>query len=252
MRSRRALGLLLFALAAARAADDTPAWLKELSNASLPQYPAKVNAVVLLNEEHTTAAEGGRLTTVTRTAIKVLTRQGTDIRFFDQYDTRSGKVRDFRAWMIAPSGKVKKYGKDEIVDVACVDNDVYNECRRRVVSGKRDAELGAIFGYESTIEYESFDDQVFFNFQDSSPVRLARLQITVPPSWEVKSVSFNGAPKEAVSSVGTYTWQMENLAAIEREPASPGFLSIVPWVGVNLMPPGGKRTTTAWPAAAKL
>ncbi|HJZ98911.1 MAG TPA: DUF3857 domain-containing protein [Candidatus Solibacter sp.] len=249
-RSAALLGLIF--AAAACAADDTPGWLKELTSVTLPAYPAKVNSVVMFNEQHTTAAESGKLTTVTRTAIKVITQQGGNIRFFDDYETRSGKVRDFRAWMIAPSGKVKKYGKDEIVDVACVDNDVYNECRRRVVSGKRDAELGAIFGYESTIEYESFDDQVFFNFQDSSPVRLARLEITVPPSWEVKSVSFNGAPKEAVSSAGTYTWQMENLAAIEREPASPGFLSIVPWVGVNLMPPGGKRTTTAWPAAAKL
>src|SRR5215471_13647786 len=234
MRSRRALGLLLFALAAARAADDTPAWLKELSNASLPQYPAKVNAVVLLNEEHTTAAEGGRLTTVTRTAIKVLTRQGTDVRFFDQYDTRSGKVRDFRAWMIAPSGKVKKYGKDEIADVACVDNDVYNECRRRVVSGKRDAEVGSVFGYESVIEYESFSNQVSFHFQDSSPVRMARLVVTAPSGWQVKSASFNGAPAEAAPAAGSYTWQMENLPALERELAAPSFLSIAPWVGVNL------------------
>src|SRR5215471_10004190 len=210
MRSRRALGLLLFALAAARAADDTPAWLKELSNASLPSYPAKANSVVLLNEEHTTAAENGRLTTVTRTAMKVLTRQGTDIRFFDQYDTRSGKVRDFRAWMISPLGKVKKYGKDEILDVACVDNDVYNECRRRVVSGKRDAETGAVFGYESVVEYQSFSNQLSFHFQDSSPVRLARFLVTVPPGWEIKTASFNGAPGEPVPSAGTYTWQVEN------------------------------------------
>ena len=41
--------------------------------------------------------------------------------------------------MIAPSGKVKKYGKEEILDVACAENDVYNECRRRMVSGKRAA-----------------------------------------------------------------------------------------------------------------
>jgi hypothetical protein len=70
-------------------------WLRELTSATLPQYPAKVNTVVLLNEEHTTAAESGRLTTVTRTAIKVLTRQGTDVTFFDNYDSRTGKVRTF-------------------------------------------------------------------------------------------------------------------------------------------------------------
>jgi hypothetical protein len=245
--------VLFVALAAAcPAADDTPAWLKDLTTVTLPSYPAKANSVVLLNEEHTTAAENGRLTTVTRTAMKVLTRQGGDILYFDSYDTRSGKVRDFRAWMISPSGKVKKYGKDEIVDVACAENDVYNECRRRAVSGKRDAEPGAIFAYESAIEFESFSNQVSFHFQDSTPVRLARLQITVPSGWEVKTVSFNGAPTEPAPSGGTYTWQMENLAAMEHEPASPSYLTLAPWVGVNLLPPGGKHNTTSWAEAARL
>jgi hypothetical protein len=248
----RSAVLFVLLAPAGRAADDTPAWLRELTSVSLPSYPAKVNSAVLLNEEHTTAADNGRLTTVTRTAIKVLTRQGGDILYFDSYDTRSGKVRDFRAWMISPSGKVKKYGKDEIVDMACAENDVYNECRRRAVSGKRDAEPGAIFAYESAVEFESFSNQVSFHFQDSSPVRLARLQITVPPGWEVKTVSFNGAPKEPAPAGGTYTWQMENLAAMEREPSSPSYLTLAPWVGVNLLPPGGKHNTTSWAEGARL
>jgi hypothetical protein len=124
--------------------------------------------------------DSGKLTTTTRAAIKVLTRQGTDPVFFDEYDTASGKVRDFRAWMIAPSGKVKKYGKDEILDVACVENDVYNQCRRRLVSGKRDAEASSVFGYESTVDRQSFSNQLLFHFQESSPVRLARFIVTVP------------------------------------------------------------------------
>src|SRR5436190_3315892 len=119
-RGRFALALL--ALAAARAADDTPGWLKELTGASLPPYSANVNSVVLLNEERTTAAESRRLTTGYPHGDEGAPRQGGDILFFDHYDSRSGKVRDFRAWMVAPSGKVKKYGKDEIVDIACAEN----------------------------------------------------------------------------------------------------------------------------------
>jgi hypothetical protein len=141
------IALIAVSLACAcHAADDTPGWLREAATANLPQYPAKISAVVLFNEEHTTMGDSGKLTTTTRAAIKVLTRQGAEPVFFDEYDTASGKVRDFRAWMIAPSGKVKKYGKDEILDIACVENDVYNQCRRRLVSGKRDAEAGSIFG----------------------------------------------------------------------------------------------------------
>ena len=235
-----------------QAADDAPAWLKELAAVQLPTYDAKVNTVVLLNEEHTTAADSGKLSTTTRTAVKILARQGVDIIFSDQYDTASGKVRDFRAWMISPTGKVKKYAKEEILDVACVDNDIYNECRRRMVSGKRDTEAGAIFGYESIIEYQSFSNQLAFHFQDSSPVRLARFLVTVPAGWEVKTASFNGAPKEPAPSAGTYTWQMENLPELKSEPAAPAFRTLAPWVGVNLLGPGGKSAVLSWPEAAKV
>jgi len=150
MRSKIAAALLL--ASALWAADDTPAWVKDAAAATLPQYGPKVNTVVLLNEEHTSVADSGHLTTVTRTAIKILNRAGSGAAFFEQYDTAGDKVRDFRAWMIPPSGKVKKYSKDEILDIACAENDVFNQCRRRMVSGRRDAEPGAVFAYESTVD----------------------------------------------------------------------------------------------------
>ena len=170
--------------------------------------------------------------------------------FLEEYETASAKVRDFRAWMIAPSGKVKKFAKEEIFDVACAENDVYNECRRRVVSGKKDAEAGAVFAYEAVVERQLFSSQLLFHFQDSSPVRLARFTVTVPANREVKSMSFNGAPSEAAPAGGVYTWQMENLAAIEPEDASPGFLTLVPWVGVNLLGGSASHPVLTWPEAA--
>src|SRR5438067_6507609 len=119
MRSKCRLALLvltpLITPSILFAADDTPGWLKELTSVTLPAYPAKVNTVVLFNEEHTAADASGKLTTTTRTAMKILNRQGSHIIFFDSYDAPSGKVRDFRAWMIPPTGKVKKYSKDEIL-----------------------------------------------------------------------------------------------------------------------------------------
>src|SRR5690242_5770049 len=111
----RMIAIAAFAVTLAAAADDVPAWLKDAAAASLPTYDRKVSTVVLFNEEQTVVSDAGRLTTTTRTAIKFLTRVGADATFFEQYDTGSGKVRDFRAWMISPSGKVKKYGKDEIL-----------------------------------------------------------------------------------------------------------------------------------------
>src|SRR5947209_4143525 len=102
------LGFLAFTPWMLCAADDTPGWLKELTGVALPAYAAKVNSVVLLNEERTVVDASRRLTTTTRTAVKILNSQGGGIVFFDTYDAPSGKVRDFRAWMVSPSGRVKK------------------------------------------------------------------------------------------------------------------------------------------------
>jgi hypothetical protein len=93
---------------------------------------------------------------------------------------------------------------------------------------------------------------LIFRFQESSPVRLARFKVTLPAGWELKSTSFNDAPREPQPLGGTYIWQMENLAPLEREPAAPASLTLVPWVGVNLLGPGGKHPVLSWPEAAKL
>jgi Domain of Unknown Function with PDB structure (DUF3857)/Transglutaminase-like superfamily len=246
----RTLTLLAVLAAGAAAADDVPSWLKELTAVNLPQYDAKVITVVLLNQEQTVVSESGKLTTTTRTAVKLLSTAAADTAFSEQYDTASSKIRDFRAWMITAPAKVVKYGKDEILDAACTENDIYNECRRRIVSASRHAQAGAIFAYESVVERQPFVPQLIFHYQNTSPVRLARFEVTAPPAWEVKSSSFNGAPAERPSIGGTYTWQMENLPPIELEPASPSPITLAPWTGVTLL--GGKRPAPTWPEAARL
>lgn len=243
--------IALFCPLLALAGEDAPGWLKDVAASALPSYGPKVNSIVLLNEENNVVAADGRVTATTRTAIRILNRAGGDVAFFEQYNNTGGKVRDFRAWMMAPSGRVKKYGKDEIVDAACDGNDVYNECRVRMVSGKRDAEPGAVFAYEATVERQIFNSQLLFYFQESSPVRVARFTVTAPPGWELKAASFNGAPPEPKPSGATYAWEMRDLPAIEPEPHSPGFRTLAPWIGVNLLGPGN-HAVVSWSAAAKL
>jgi hypothetical protein len=233
------------------AAEEMPAWLRQARDAAPGQYDAKVHAVVLLNEERAVVGDGGKVTTTTRTATRILHRQGSSVRYFEQYDTSGDRVRDFQAWMVSPAGKVKKFGKDEIVDAACAPNDVFNECRRRIVSGESDAEDGSVFAYEATVERKSFSSQMVFHFQDALPVCLARFQVVAPAGWTLKSAAFNGAPTQPSESGGVWTWQMENLAAIEIEPLAPSADSLAPWVGVNLVG-AGVRPVLTWPDASKL
>jgi hypothetical protein len=67
----------------------------------------------------------------------------------------------------------------------------------------------------------------------------------------MKALPFNGAPAQPEVSGRTYTWQMQNLPPLEREPSAPSALSLVPWVGVSLIGTGAKRAALSWPEVAK-
>jgi hypothetical protein len=65
------------------AGEDAPRWLKDVAASALPSYGAKVNNVVLLNEENNVVAADGKVIATTRTAIRILNRAGGDVAFFE-------------------------------------------------------------------------------------------------------------------------------------------------------------------------
>src|ERR1700742_1932586 len=97
-----------------QAGDDAPAWLKQAAALTPPTYEKDVPGVVLWNDSHLSVDEDGRVVETTDYAIKILTREGRALaRAVAGYETDSGKVKEIRAWLIRPSGEVKKYSKDE-------------------------------------------------------------------------------------------------------------------------------------------
>lgn len=247
LSNRLLVSLFWIGAGIAGAADEAPAWLKELAGKTLPAYPPKVNAVVLLHEERVVLEDTGRVVNTTRFAVRILHRDGAgEASAFKSYDTDSGKIRDFQAWMIQPSGKVKKYGKEEILDTALVDNDIFNEVRARRVFAQRDADAGAVFGFEATSERRTVFTQFEWLFQVRLPVQASRFTITVPADWRAEAVTLNHAPIEPTVGGSTYTWQLENLPYLEDEEAAPPVSSLSPRIAVSCFPQSGAR-----PAAGK-
>jgi hypothetical protein len=248
---------LMWPQASARAGDDAPAWLKQAMGASLPAYDKDVPGVVLWDESRVTVGEDGRVVMTNYYAVKILTREGRGLaRAEEGYATDSGKVREMRAWLIRPSGEVKKYGKDETLDVAEVDNDVYNEARSKIINVKDDAEPGAIFGYEATSEYHAMFNQMAWRFQVRLPVVVSRLMISLPTGWRADGTTFNHAKIEPTVNGSTYSWEMRDLSPIEPEVMSPPVTSLAPWLAVTYQPganakPGAGRTFGTWPEVSR-
>ena len=231
------LFVLMFSAATAPVfADDAPDWLRRAATIQTPPVDKKVSAVVLVDEASLIVGEDGKLTTVTTYAVRILNREGRDEAVaLVGYETDVEKVKDFRAWLIRPSGQAKSYGKDETIDVAD-SNDVYDESRVRKIVGVNDVEPGAVFGYQSTTEKRPYFYQSMWYFQSDSPVVSSRLTLTLPAGWKANSVTFNHAEIAPTVSGTTYNWELRDLPPLILEPASPKFNNLAPRVGVKYFP----------------
>src|SRR6185312_13450662 len=185
--------MLLPAPIAVAAADDAPQWLRQAAALSVPTFDQKVTAVVLVDSSTLTVGEDGQITQVSNYAIRVLSREGRDEAVAGVgYETDMGKVKDFHAWLIRPSGQAKSYGKDEIIDQADL-NDVYDESRVKRIVATDDAEAGAVFGYQTITETKPFFYQSTWYFQSTAPVMSSRLTVVLPTGWQASSATFNHA-----------------------------------------------------------
>jgi transglutaminase-like putative cysteine protease len=241
----------------AMAAQDSPPWLREAAAARPPDYGEEVPAVILLNEQRVTVDEGGRVTTVERGAMRIMRREGRDYAAAAvRYMTDTGKVRDIKAWLIRPSGDVKRYGKDQTIDAAAVENDVYNEVRVKIISAGDEAVPGSVFGYESVAEDRSVFTQFEYQFQERLPVLASRFGVVLPEGWRAEGVTFNHARVEPIVLGSTYVWELRDLPPIKREAASPAVTNIAPRLAVSYYPPEGRsagigRTFQNWGDVAK-
>ncbi len=243
------LALFLFVLAAparavATVGDEVPAWLRQAASATAPVYDRKVPAVVLHREENVTVGADGRVTTTKTYAVRMLTREGRSSATAGAlYITDTGKVNEFKAWLLRASGTVKKYGKDETLDLALSDDDVYNEARIKRISAADDVDgPGAVFGYQSVSEERTVFTQSDWNFQFQLPTLVSRYTLTLPAGWHARGLLFNHKGVEPTVSGSTYTWELRNLPYIEDEPDSPSVDNLVPRLAVSFLPGDGARS----------
>ena len=223
---------------ASAAADDVPVWLRTAAAATAPSYDKRVKAVVLYHECNVAVGEDGRVVTTTNYAVRVLAREGREeATAHALYLTNSGKVRELKAWLLRPSGEVKKYGKDETLDMALKPNDVYDEARLRLISARDEAETpGTVFGFQSVTEERTIFSQDGWQFQDDLPTLLARYSVTLPAGWRATGIVFNHTKLEPAVAGTTYTWELRDLSPIEDEPNSPTMSSLAPRLAVTYVP----------------
>jgi hypothetical protein len=247
------LGLLILATPVAAApGDETPAWVQQAAAIKPPTYDKDVPAVILVHEKQITIASDGKIVETHNYAVRILLREGRDFASGGvNYIPKISNVKDFRAWLIRPSGETKRYGKDDVLDAAGDLNDVYNEYRVKRISGSDEADAGTVFAYTYTKEERSVFSQDEFAFQGSLPVVSSRYNLTLPAGWRAEGVIFNHPNIEPKINGTSYSWELSNLAPVPWEPLSPSISHLTPRLAVSYYPPTPTqslaiRTFTNW------
>jgi hypothetical protein len=241
----------------APSADSPPEWLKNAASAALPNYEEGTPAAVLLKEQKITVEPSGRLRSISRYAVLVLSREGrVEAQARQVYWTDGGKIRSLKGWLLGRNGLTRSYGERHVADMAAVGNDVYNEVRVMMLSAAEHAVPGSVFGYEVISEDYPIFAQLEWHFQARLPVLVSRLSLTVPQGWRVDGVTFNHDSIPPAINGSTYTWELRNLTYIAPEASAPQLTNLAPRLAISYFPPpgaatGGPRVLETWTAVSE-
>ncbi|MFN7648597.1 MAG: DUF3857 domain-containing protein [Acidobacteriota bacterium] len=247
--------LWLLFCAAAWAGDEAPGWVRTAAAQSHAGYPGRVQAVILLSEETLAVDNSGKRVMTERGVIKRLTSDAFRVAGSRHFDTRSGKIREMRAWVVNPGGKEVRLGKDRIVESSVADGDAYSEYKVRSIGAGEEVLPGGVFAYEIVEEEQTVFTTYPFRFQQTLwPVVEARFTLQLPAGWEATGLVFNHAAVVPSVVNNSYTWELQNLPAREAEPHMPPYANILPWIGVTYFPSGGSgalRKLERWSSVSK-
>ena len=222
------------------AADKPPAWVLDASRIPTPVDVGDAPAIDLWREVSIAMKPNGRRMTVSRRVVRILTLEGRSEASENEYYVSGAATVDFKAWAIRPSGTIKVYGRKETVDESLVDFEVYSEDRVRRLDLENEAEVGTVFGFESTVEEETTILQVAPYFQSDLPAITSVVRITVPPRWDVRASVLKHAPVEPSRlDDGSQSWTLTGLVHTRTEPLGPHWWTLVPRLAVNFLPPEG-------------
>jgi len=216
---------------------EAPSWVTEVATRAFPVYSGKVPAVVLLDEQHVTVQPTGMVDTVTRHAVKILNHEGkNEAVVVEGYEKGGRQVKELHAWLVAPGGFVKTYDKGSVQDLGAYRDELYNDYRLRLIKADN-AEIGAVFVYESEVMEKATAAEDSFRFQTALPSVESRYSITVPAGWSATATVLNHEPVTPVIDGTTYTWTLKNLPFRESEAAAPQLSSTGPLLAVDYHPP---------------
>lgn len=254
LRRLNATSVLLLGFAAygggvSRLFAGTPDWLRAVARAPLPNYPEDKNAVMLLNEQVTTVNDNGEIRTAFRRAYKILRPQGRQVGTVEVYFDSETRLTFLKGWSIPAQGDEYEVKEKDAIETSPFGDVLYQDTRLKILKIPA-AEPGNVVGYEYEQKRRPYVLQDFWWFQEEVPVRMARFVLRLPKGWEYETSWLNHTAREP-RNIGEnqWMWELENISAVETEPAMPPWQAVAGRLAVTYYPRGGKiqgRSHGSW------
>jgi Domain of Unknown Function with PDB structure (DUF3857)/Transglutaminase-like superfamily len=247
-----AAGAGLFAPAAR---GGVPDWLREASQIQLPKYDENARAVTLLDDQTTTVSSSGEIKTRHRLAFKILTTEGREMGIVKVYFDNDTRLTYLKAWSISSSGQEYEVKEGEAVEASFPGGgELYNDTRYKVFRIPA-SEPGNVIGYEYEQRQRPNVLQDMWLFQDDIPVKRARFELELPQGWEFDTFWLNhAAEKPQAGANNQWVWELNDLPAVEDEPAMPDWRAVAGRMGVTYFPRrshASGHTQAAWAEIAR-
>jgi hypothetical protein len=205
------------------AGSSVPDWVKAAAAEKLPEYSAKTEAVVLLEETTLNVQANGKSTERIRKVIKILRPQGRDYGYVRVFFNSDSKVNFLHVWSIGPDGHEFAVKDSEIVESGVRDAGMLYEDFRYKLAEPPGRDPNGIIAYEFEQRAPSYSSEDMWGIQDDIPKHVTRYTIHVPAGWEYKISWHQHADVEPTVTGDGATWELRDVPGLDLRdvPAAP-------------------------------
>ncbi len=149
------------------------------------------------------------------------------------YRTDSMHLREFRAWLVGPDGRETPIGNDEAIEVAILDETIFNEGRRRVLTPTGAVQPGSFFAWESRVEERTPFQEYGVVVSAEYPVEECTVSLRTRRDDVVRYWTRGVAPDRSSDGSGEHRWSYRRLrgdstAGKDAAPVTELMVKVVP------------------------
>ena len=201
------------------AKDQVPDWVKQAAAQTLPQYPERTDAVLLLDDRTYTIAPDGTKTEHVRRVVKLLRPQGRNYGQLWASFSDSEKLKSMHMWSIGADGHEYALRDSDLSDHGYGEGFVLYSDEKYRTGSLPAMGPGAITAIEFELQGRPYDNDIIWMPNEEIPVATVRLTLNLPPGYTYKSSwKDKRSPAAAVDlENGRTLWEVKNLPSLRLE-----------------------------------